>query len=271
MAITGTGTEQDPYIITTYDELVEKAAESGKFVKVGNDINIIEEYPDGDMPALTVNAYIDGNNKAISNWYSTASHNTIVISATSACIYNLEFRNIYVAIGAYNFIQFSADTSDYNFKNCEFSGVINGNFADGAPSNVTKYRFYKCSFNIYHKSGTYTFRRANGIDCYAKFRYTSNGSTIFYTSSWENSYVEISSDDGTLKFSDNYAGTSGFNNCAINALTSSSSAVNGETSLSIINVTHAPNFTAGNNFAALVSDTNWLDVNYLASIGFNAG
>lgn len=267
----GTGTENDPYIITTYDELVEKAAETDAYIKVGNDINIIEEYPDGDMPTLTVNAYIDGDNKAISNWYSTSSSNTIVISTASACIYNLKIRNIYAQIGNYNFISMLADCSDYNFKNCEFSGVINGNFADGVPSNVTKYRFYKCSFNIYQKGGTYTFRRLNGFDCYIKFRYVSNGSTIFHSSSWGNSYIELSSDDGTLTFWGNYSGYSYFNNCVIDALTSSSSAVNGETSLSIINVTHAPNFTAGNNLVALVSDTDWLDTTYLASIGFNAG
>ena len=49
MAVTGTGTQADPYVVTTYAELVEKAAESGKYVKIGNDINITDEYPNGDM------------------------------------------------------------------------------------------------------------------------------------------------------------------------------------------------------------------------------
>ena len=40
--------------------------------------------------------------------------------------------------------------------------------------------------------------------------------------------------------------------------------------LNIINSDHAPNATAGTAFA-LVDDEHWLDVNYLNSIGFNAG
>ena len=73
MSITGTGTQADPYIITTYAELVEKAAESGVYIKVGNDINITKEYPEGNMPTLTINSPIDGDNTKISNWYKITS------------------------------------------------------------------------------------------------------------------------------------------------------------------------------------------------------
>jgi hypothetical protein len=40
--------------------------------------------------------------------------------------------------------------------------------------------------------------------------------------------------------------------------------------LSIVNVTHAPNYTVSGKLA-LVDDEHWLDTAYLASIGFNAG
>ena len=59
------GSQANPWIVTTYAELVDKSSNSGEYVRINNDINIIDEYPNGDMPQLALRAIIDGNNKNI--------------------------------------------------------------------------------------------------------------------------------------------------------------------------------------------------------------
>jgi uncharacterized Zn finger protein len=54
MAVTGTGTQADPYVVTTYGELVEKAKTSGVYIELANDINIADEYPNENMPQLEI-------------------------------------------------------------------------------------------------------------------------------------------------------------------------------------------------------------------------
>ena len=71
MSITGTGTIDDPYVVTTWDELAEKAALGSSsapvYVKLGNDINALDEYPDGNIPRITLAANVDGDGRTIRN------------------------------------------------------------------------------------------------------------------------------------------------------------------------------------------------------------
>ena len=61
-------------------------------------------------------------------------------------------------------------------------------------------------------------------------------------------------------------------NSVLDITTNTSFTASGSSSnaLNIINADHAPNATASTGFA-LVDDDDWLDVDYLNSIGFNAG
>ena len=116
MSITGTGTQADPYVVTTYAELVEKAAESGVYIKVGNDINITSEYPEGNMPTLTLNSPIDGANKKISNWYKITSGYCVEAKNT---VSDLTFGNINIASDCSGFYHANEQT-DPHFENCKF-------------------------------------------------------------------------------------------------------------------------------------------------------
>lgn len=71
MAVTGTGTIDDPYILSEWDEFVSKCAENNAYIKVADntvwDMNLIHEEPFTET-AITVNAtYIDGNGVTIRN------------------------------------------------------------------------------------------------------------------------------------------------------------------------------------------------------------
>ena len=276
MAVSGTGTQNDPYIITTYDELVEKAAESGKYLKIDNDINIIDEYPDGDMPQLEIKAVIDGNNKVISNWYYIASDDLIVISDAGARVDDLTFRNLYTDISTNQKCVVNTTVtggSDYVFNNCDFSGVINNGFCwDGYR---IKY-FNKCSFNLkiaFENSrcfSGYNHDVPTGISCNIKVHCT-KGCAINYYAWWIDSYIEVTADDAVKSDVFFLRDSMCCDNCVIDSYLTKAETITGNSAaVSIVNSTHAPNYTVSSNFA-LVDDTHWLDVNYLASIGFNAG
>lgn len=281
MAVTGTGTQTDPYVITTYGELVEKAAESGAYVKVGNDINITDEYPDGDMPPLDVKSIIDGDNKTISNWYAiyTNNYNNVISVYSSGVIRNLNLQNIYAMLYSSRGFVANADsnTSSYCFENCNISGVIlSGSFFHGYYS---QYLMKDCSVNLLFKN-TAKFisidqaymRDAEINNCYVKLKSESN-TYLFYssTSSASNlgrgSYYEI--DQAAFGMPTAFF----FSNCVFDITTNSTFTFNitgSSASPSIINTTKAPNCTPQNKLLGVTAE-NWLDVDYLASIGFNAG
>jgi hypothetical protein len=155
MAITGTGTQADPFAVTTYAELVEKAAESGVYIKVGNDINITDEYPDGDMPPLVVKSIIDGDNKTITNWYAmyiNDSGKNVINVYNTGVIKNLNLKNVYAMLYSSCGFVANADSNDdtYCFENCNISGVIlSGSFFHGY---YCRYLMKDCSVNLLFKN-----------------------------------------------------------------------------------------------------------------------
>ena len=268
MAVTGTGTQADPYVVTTYAELVSKVGYG--YVKIGNDINITDEYPDGDMPSITVNYDIDGNGKTISNWYRTTDGRLINIY-DSAHIDNLTLKNIYVTYED-DIFGFPANNNVWRFNNCKFSGYVSGWLYSGSsPYN----HFKNCSFNI--KSGNsgsnYYLMQSNCLNCYIHVHFTKSGGNGLW-GNWakvENSYIEVTADD-SVKNAVTLGGFGSVTNCVIDSYLTTSESLESYSSanLSIINSTHAPNYTVSGKLA-LVDDEHWLDTAYLASIGFNAG
>jgi hypothetical protein len=182
----GTGTQADPYIITTYAELVEKAAESGVYIKIDNDINITDEYPDGDMPPLVVKSIIDGDNKTISNWYALYTNNNknLIEVYSTGVIKNLNLQNIYATLfgSSRGFVaNANSNTSSYCFENCNISGVIlSGSFFRG---DYCRYLMKDCSVNLLFKSSAKFINISQAYmhdaeinNCYVKLKSESNTS-----------------------------------------------------------------------------------------------
>lgn len=269
MAITGSGTEQDPWVVTTYDELVEKAANSGEYVKIANDINITDEYPDGNMPQLSLQAIVDGNNKKISNWYKTSGE-PIYIDTGSAQLRDCTLANIYAKGGAC-FAVCNRYNADYHFVNCKFHGVIWMPLLQAIDDNYSYNNFSSCSFYIENKGNEPTIVNNNwsyiGMRyCYIKVKNVGTATSLFNTTRSthiESCYIE----------SDVPCGCYGdMNNSVLDITTNETFTASGNSShdLCILNSTHAPNASVGNGFA-LVDSEHWTNVGYLNSIGFNAG
>lgn len=68
--MTGTGTQADPYIFTTYAEMEVCATEVGAYCKQGKDIDLNEERPEGITETLLMHCTeLDGNGYEIRNAY----------------------------------------------------------------------------------------------------------------------------------------------------------------------------------------------------------
>ena len=271
MAVTGTGTQADPFVVTTYAELVEKASAFSTHIKVGNDINITDEYPDGDMPPLQVNSPIDGDGHVISNWYRTVGAELIAITDANH-VDNLTLKNIYVTYNG-EVIGFPNNNNVWRFNNCKFSGYVRG-YLHGGTSSYN--HFKNCSFNI--KSGNNNneyLMQSNCLNCYVHVHFTQNGGNGLWGNyaKVENSYIEITADD-SVKNTVDLGQFGSVTNCVIDSYLTTSQSLESYSSsgadLSIINSTHAPNYTVSGKLA-LVDDEHWLNTEYLASIGFNAG
>ena len=270
MAITGSGTQADPWVVTTYAELVEKADDEG-YIRIGNNINITDEYPDGDMPTLEiVKSNIDGDGKVISNWYKTDSGyciNETDSSDTVSCIHDLTIKNVYITSALTAFCKRSENNGRAFFENCNISGVFFKPFAhDG--SVIT---FKSCSFNCDFKSNAICDCSGYYENCYVKAKSTTSGAFLTdypVNPTAKDSYFEL--DVPNISRLDNYG--HGFDNCVLDITSNAQfNAGGGNHAVSIINTTHAPNANPDGTNTKGVSNTNWLDVSYLSSIGFNAG
>lgn len=277
MAIEGSGTQQDPWLVTTYAELVEKAAESGGYIKVANDINITDEYPNGNMPELVLNgSTVDGDGKIIANWYNNnASHSSI---SGNGIIKNAKIRNIYHVNGSVALSFCKVDHyNGYLFENCEISGIIAGNCCFANLNYVHKL-MKECSVNLLLKSGAglyfvwQAYMKDPKIDsCYIKIKSSGGNASIFNSEYGINNAGEDSYYD--IEASSLNSITATFSNCVFDIKTNATFTLNTSStaaSVSIVNSTNAPNVTAQNQIKA-VTDEYWLDTSYLSSIGFNIG
>lgn len=271
MAVTGTGTQDDPFVVTTYAELVDTAKVFSKYIKIGNDINITDEYPDGDMPTLQVNSPIDGDGHVISNWYRTVGSELIAITDANY-VNNLTIKNIYVTYDG-NVISLPTNNAVWRFNNCKFSGYVRGYL----HNDTSAYNQFKnCSFNIKTGNDRSNYvMYSNCLNCYIHIHFTKNGGNGLW-GNWakvENSYIEVTADD-SVKNTVNLGQFGSVTNCVIDSYLTTSQSLESYSSsgvdLSIVNATHAPNYTVSGKLA-LVDDEHWLDTAYLASIGFNAG
>lgn len=272
MAITGTGTEQDPYVVTTYDELVAKAAESGKYVKIGNDINVLAEYPNGDVPTLVVNGYVDGDNKTISRIYNTENKHCISFNnSADSYIENTKFTNISTT---YSLIDNSTSAQYHvTLRNCAFAGLMRDGYILNRTGSYCG-SVSGCSFNISGSDLHLVNDNYDNVYENCNIKVETSASWLCYnnarnrTATFDGCYLEISAPD-LARFGDESSTYARFNNSVLDITTANAVGIDGNnSSVSIFNSTHAPNIATTGNTKG-VSDEKWLDVAYLQSIGFN--
>lgn len=164
MAITGTGTQVDPYVVTTWDELVSKAAESGKYVKLGADIDMNDEYPEGITTYCTLNcAELDGDGKAIKNLAINGVSCVFKAGSNNVDVKNIKIENLYFisTSGSKYFI-------DNSTKKATFTQLsVSGRFSAPQQGSLVcifkgDTNFYRCAFNL-KTQGRYRNNEENNL------------------------------------------------------------------------------------------------------------
>lgn len=253
------------YTVTTYAELVEKAAESGAYVKIGNDIDVLTEYPNGDAPQLVINGTVNGDGHRINRLCRMLSGDSYCVVVNSGRnLINTDFSNIYTN---QRFLSLNG-----SITNCRFAGIVLNIFMY-MPNGSS--RATSCSFNIEGK----TFQFITGFEgvfnsCNIAFK--SSSTELFtmpnaysYTADFSDCYFDLDMpnlngmvdwDSHGRRFDNNVFDIHTEQTWTIPRPPSNSS-------ITIFNTTHAPN-TTGNSVVIGVPDDEWLDAEYLASIGF---
>lgn len=272
MSISGTGAQNDPYIVTTWAELVEKAAESGKYTQVGNDIDVLGEYPDGTMPTLIINGYVDGDGHVLRGMYNTESKHCIVFNASySGTLTNCEFPNIDTV---YSLINNRVNSNRTTITNCKFAGKVASGYIlnrlDDYCGSISG-----CSFNIkggdLHFSNEY--RDNTHMNCNIKMQ-TSAAWLIYNdaasrTTNFTNCYITISAPNLT-EFTADTGYYMKLDNSVLDITTDNAVPIRKSDNayVTIFNSDHAPNMVTTGNVKGVTTE-NWLNVSYLQGIGFD--
>lgn len=162
MTITGTGTEQDPYIVTTIGEVLEKCAETGAYVCLANDIYVKEDpdYREGISTPFVINCtkfYSENTGTGYKNIYGfrcdgyTAVHT--IQAGANTLVDHIGFLSFFTdknGINSYNdgnFYDIYCDSTS-NFTNCSFSMFIARGVYGAASPIIYGGNFTECSFYI---------------------------------------------------------------------------------------------------------------------------
>lgn len=278
----GTGTQNDPYIVSTWAELVERAAETDKFIKVNNDIDVLLEYPDGDAPTLVLNGNVDGDNKTISRWYCTGSRYLITTGVSCHYIKNCIFTNIKTT---YHLVSIGVPSNQDSFvvvNNCKFAGImgdgyifspnVNRDTRNGTVQNVVinikgndLKLLYIGTGNDYPHFYNFNVKLKTNA---SQLLYSYYSSRYIY---FNDSYIEVDGPNIELYLSGESSKKVIFDNSIVDIKTSNTLYFDsGNSLISIFNSTHAPSAQGVADKVIGVDNTHWLDADYLANtVGFN--
>lgn len=275
------GTQNDPYLATTWAELVTYASGNGNYVKVANNIDVLTEYPNGDAPTLVLNGNVDGDNKTISRWYCVESR-YMIRTTNSTYIKDTIFTNIKTN-GSLIYNLSDGNSGHITVQNCKFAGIMGSGYVFDGQRDTRSGKLDSVTINIkgadlklIYQGGQGGFSNSNfnvklvttaNILCDMYYQGMTN---IFY-----DSYFNIDAPNLTkISESAGYNKKVNFDNCVIDLKTSAIESPNtfpfdtGNSLLTIVNNSHCPVSDVTGKILG-VSDTNWYNATFLASQGFN--
>lgn len=190
MAYTGTGTQDDPYVVDDWDSLIEKIADTEAYVTVADnvDIDLTKVYPEGipytNAPPLLNFACkeFDGNGITIRNAYNlsprTGSNSVIECAATCDALSNINFVNFYINGGDVDPVLIrSRKSSSYpTVSHCTFKGVLFTSHSSNTYFWRYINRFFDCVWNVkvVANNGAYFYNTAIFDSCWLRFDTNTN-------------------------------------------------------------------------------------------------
>lgn len=129
MSISGTGTQEDPFIVDTWADFVTAVETADAYVEVDTSTVATWDFAKMVEGGLTTGiewkaVEVDGNGLTIKGMFGTAQRWFSKLSSSSAVVKNLNLLD---------FVQTSATQSvlygrTIEYRNCKFSGVVEGDF-----------------------------------------------------------------------------------------------------------------------------------------------
>lgn len=151
--MTGTGTQNDPFIVTTMAEFVAKIETAGVYIELANDLDCTEWQPVSNHQYVMACNQIDGKGYAIKNPHVLSDDYDVGImfrlspANQNGVMKNLHWKNVYLN-GVCLFITNSNRYGYYwNMQNCSFScELFNGRFLQ---TDYVCPRFKNCAVYLY--------------------------------------------------------------------------------------------------------------------------
>lgn len=269
-----TGTQADPYIVTTWSEIMEKIAEPGVYIRCtpGLTFDMNELYPNG-APQMTFNCKeFDGNGLIIKNGRYTSD--AFYMPTRDSFLKKVKFLNFLIQGNGYCLIRYDQG-GKLTVEDCVFSGqstsseaIIRINRSDYSSITID---FYRCGFNV-QGIGEFLNKKGSSWDGDTSFIdshiiYTGSGISSNTSHNWfhmVNSLLE-----GEITSSVTKIHTS--NDSIINLTAPYIGTLSGTTSLThvIVNSDKA-SVSSGSSFIPL-TDTELQDVQAVAATGFPIG
>ena len=163
MAITGTGTSADPYVVTTWAEFIATTAD-GVYIKLpdgGGTFDMNDYYPQGITSTISLRGFINGNGWTIKNAAAYTSTPAFQMSTSSqnGKLSNLNFENFrqgFSPTSSANHAMLIACGTGYSGEalyRCKFSGLLQntndpGDYYTEIINLGTSATIEQCSFNI---------------------------------------------------------------------------------------------------------------------------
>jgi hypothetical protein len=174
--MTGSGTRQDPYILTTWQELIASREENTYSEWHGGDLDFNDIQPSGFTSRITIYGGIDFKNATFKNFrmiYSGSESCVVFRSLIDGGIFNLNFLNFYITKTQVNLGQeifyFLWRGNGVPRNNLKFSGRIDMNGRASSNIEVPIFRF------VNNESGYYA--GINGLS--ANIEGVVNGTTDY--------------------------------------------------------------------------------------------
>lgn len=216
MAYTGTGTQNDPYVVDDWDSLIEKIADTEAYVTVADnvDIDLTKIYPEGlptSQPILRIACKeFDGNDIILRNAYTLTSLGNSLICILSTCkaCSGIQLVNFFVNVGTSQLLYYeSASAFSSAISHCTFKGIMYANTNDHRLFNNI-HRLYDCVINLkyintYSISGRSCYNTVIFDSCWVRIDSNckwrcSNGQQSFYNSYFEGKLKAVANNDEIL-------------------------------------------------------------------------
>lgn len=157
---TGTGTQEDPYVVSTMADFITYAATASVYVKLANDIDVSQDatYRDGLTSPIYVDcSELDLDGHTVKNFIVSAAY-AIFIEASGSAIKNGKILNfVHRATGNTGTIQ-SSQASSVSEVDFSFTRVSNGYRPIAVSASNTE--IVRCSFYV-NENGTGTIANSN--------------------------------------------------------------------------------------------------------------